>query len=404
MWGFGLYIAPLEAEFGWSRAEVALGFSFSLLASGLLSPLLGRAVDRHGPRRTIMAGTVLTTASYALLSVTGSLWEWYVYFTLNGVFRHMITFIPMQSLIARWFSEHRGRALGILMAGFVGGGLVMVPVVRLVIDALGWSGAFIFTGVLIGAFFLPFVFFVVRDTPPSQTRVDEVRPALDPVVADLSVGMAMRTPIFWFYALALAAFFYGFVGWQVHAVPYYESVGVSPGWAAGLVSIGAAGAMVGRITFGIVADRLRALEAAAILLVLAFIIGLLVLLVTASSPVGLAVFLFCFAIGSGGGPLVEPLLLTKTFGVTHFASIFGIVYLLDTIGIVASPTVAAVVFDVTGSYDLVLVMLIGAFALSVAALGVAARLPKPVLEHSTGTGPVARVRHDMGPADLDPPF
>ncbi len=127
-WSFGLYIKPLEDQFGWSRAEVSLGFSVALLISGLTVPLVGKTIDVYGTRRVIIIGAVLSVASYLLLATTSSLWQWYAYQSINAVFRQMIFFIPFTALIAIWLERRRGTAIGILATGFALGGMVMVPV------------------------------------------------------------------------------------------------------------------------------------------------------------------------------------------------------------------------------------------------------------------------------------
>ena len=86
-WSFGLYVDPLEQEFGWSRAQVAGGFSIAQLGAGFAAPLVGRWIDRYGPRRIILIGAVLTGASYLLLATTSELWQWFAYQSINAVFR-----------------------------------------------------------------------------------------------------------------------------------------------------------------------------------------------------------------------------------------------------------------------------------------------------------------------------
>src|SRR5688572_1925907 len=113
-WAFGLYVSPLEGEFGWSRAQVSLGFSCALLVSGIFSPLVGRWIDVRGPRSAILIGAVLASLSYMLLAVTDSLWQWYLFNAINAVFRQMMFFIPFQTLVSRWFVSKRGVALSIL--------------------------------------------------------------------------------------------------------------------------------------------------------------------------------------------------------------------------------------------------------------------------------------------------
>lgn len=102
-------------------------------------------------------------------------------------------------------------------------------------------------------------------------------------------------------------------------------------------------------------------------------------LVLDSGAAGIAVFLVFWVVGSGDGPLLEPLLLTRAFGLANFGAILGAFIVVETIGFIVSPAVAGAIFDSTGSYDWVLVMFLGSFATSFALFYVAARLPHPVI-------------------------
>lgn len=405
-WSFGLYVKPLEAEFGWSRAEVSLGFSVAFLASGLVAPLIGGWIDRYGPRPVIMVGAVLTAATYLLLATTDSLWQWHLYQSINAVFRQMMFFIPFQALISRWFNRRRGVAVGVLGVGFSLAGLIFVPLIRIVIDGFGWDGAFIFSGILIIVVFVPLSLFVIRNDPSDVgALVDGDMPAdrkrrPQQAFAGLTAGQAIRTPLFWALALAVTTFFYGLVGWMVHAVPYYESVGISPGWAAALVSLAAGGGMISRLVFGWAADRMRNVERGAVVLAFFLAGAMLTLWVTDASVVGLAVFFLFFIIGSGGGPMLEPILLTRAFGVAHFGSILGAIVVVETVGQILSPTIAGAIFDETGSYSWALVMFALAFVASMFFFWLASRLPRPVIPAPPPSGEaVPRDRAASRPAE-----
>ncbi len=369
---FGLFVDPLESEFNWVRAEVALGFSVSMAVSGISAPLVGRLIDRVGPRRVI------------LIATTGARWQWYAYLAINALVRQMIFYIPFQVLVARWFNRSRTRAVSILGAGLWLGAVVIVPVIRVVIDAVEWDGAFVFSGVLIAALFLPLALFFVRDQPPADS--DELQPPsgsdvsthrVDPG-ADLTVVEAIRTPTFWFITLAMMTFFYGVVGWMVHAIPYYEFVGISPGLAAALVSVTSAAGIVALLMFGTVIGRLRRVEHSGILFGGCLMLSMIVLLFGENGPVVLTVFIVFFVLGHAGGPLLEPLLLIRAFGVTHFATILGATFFLETIGLLISPAVAGAIFDATNSYDWALVMFAISSGLSALLFWGASRLPPPV--------------------------
>lgn len=383
-WSFGLYIEPLESEFGWSRAEVSLGFSISLLISGLSGPLIGRWIDARGPRSAIVVGAILTAATYLLLATTTELWQWYAYNSINAVFRQFMFFIPFQVLVSRWFERRRGLSLGLLGTGFSLGGFAVVPLMRAIIDAWGWDLSFVFSGAITVGFFVPVGLLLVRNDPADMGLVPDGDPL--PVgqergerrpLTGITLAQALRTPLFWVMALAMMLMFYGMFGWLVHQVPFYESVGVSRPVAAALVSATAGMGIVSRMAFGILADRLSRIEPAAMVIV-AFLMAAMATLIVNSGPLGIAVFLTFWVVGSGGGPLLEPLLIGRSFGLANFGAILGALAVIETFGFISSPAIAGVIFDLTGSYDWVLVMFLGALASSFVLFNVASRLPHPV--------------------------
>ena len=382
-WAFGLYIDPMEDEFGWSRAEVSAGFSVSLAISGLSGPFVGRWIDQRGARSAILVGAVLTSGTYLLLATTSSLWQWFLFLSINAVFRQMMFFIPFQVLISRWFDRKRGVALGILGTGFSLGGFVVL-MMAFVIDEVGWDGSFVFSAVAVPTLFIPLAVFVLRNDPAevgayidgeSHEEAQERRRA-GPLVG-LTAREALATPLFWLLAAAMTLFFFGVFGWLVHQVPFYESVGVKRGVAAMLVTITAAGGILARLAFGFIVDRFQRVEKAAMGLLTFLTAAFVVLLINSSAP-GITIFLILWIVGSGGGPLLEPLLLTRSFGLKHFATILGTLGVVETMGIVASPTLIGAIFDGTGSYNLALVILASALASAFVLFFFALRLAPPV--------------------------
>ncbi|MEZ4503326.1 MAG: MFS transporter [Dehalococcoidia bacterium] len=382
-WAFGLYVEPLEDEFGWTRAAVSGGFSISLLVSGLAAPLVGRWIDTRGPRSAILVGAVLTAASYLLLALTNSLWQWYLFSSINAIVRQLMFFIPFMAVISRWFDRRRGIAVSILGTGFSMGGFIVVPLMSVAIGELGWRGAFVLSSVAVTALFLPVGWFIVRNSPADKGLEVDGAPRRDdglpsPPVAGLTLREALRTPLFWVLAFALMLLFFGMFGWLVHQVPFYESVGMSRQTAATVVSI-AAGLSIGtRLLVGAFADRVPRFEVLAIVLVLQLIGAMVTLSISTSTP-AIGVFLLLWVGGTAGGPMMEALLLTRTFGVAHFATILGAVVVVETLGQIISPTIAGAIYDRTGSYDLALLLFTGTFTASLVLFAVAWRLPRPVI-------------------------
>ena len=288
-WSLGLYVRPLEDEFGWSRAEVSLGFSLSFLTAGLVAPLIGRWIDVRGPRQVILVGALLTAATYVLLATTNALWQWFLYQSINAVFRQMMFFIPFQALISRWFSQRRGLAVGILGMGFSLGGFAVIPVMRVIIDAVGWEGSFVVAGAVIAAIFIPMNLFLIRNSPGEVGQHVDGRPprplahAMETDPPEITARQALRIPLFWILTLAIGFFIAGLVAWLVHAVPFFESRGISPGWAAGIVSITAGFSMFARIAFGLVADRVARIELLAVVLTVTLSVALVAMLVSTAA-------------------------------------------------------------------------------------------------------------------------
>ena len=384
-WVLGYYVTPLEEEFGWSRTLLQTGISVSLLISGIASPIAGKVIDRYGPRRSIIWGTVFTCATYVLLSTTSSIVEWYLYFSINSFFRGFMFYIPFQVLISRWFDRKRGRAVGIMAMGF-SLGVVLVPVMQQIIDNLGWEWSFIFAAVVLALVFLPIGLFIVRDYPHEQgLQVDGepvapgAQPAMPRALSGLTVSQAIRTPNFWVIALAFMTFFFGMFGWMFNGVPVYESYGISRETIAIIVFAQGLGGMISRPAFGLLAERIPSIELASVGLGAIMATGMVILLVLHGPMLypAIGLFIFCWFIGSAGGPVLEPLILPKTFGLAHFGAIMGTLFMIETIGQFLVPTVGGAIYDITGSYDALLVVFALCLVASMGFFALAHVIPNP---------------------------
>jgi sugar phosphate permease len=401
LWAFGLYVGPLEREFGWSRSEVSLAFSISLLISGLCSPLVGRWVDWRGPRSAIIVGSIATAATYVLLATTEELWQWYAYSSVNAVARQLMFFIPFMALISRWFDRRRGIAVSILGTGFSLGGFLVLPLMGLVIEAVDWRGALVVSAAAVAAVFTPIGIFVVRNSPADIGAPVEGMPqsAGEPSMTTPATGVtlreALRLPLFWTLSIALTLFFFGMFGWLVHQVPFYEANGISRLTAATIVSVAAGLSIVSRLAVGLIADRVTHFEQAALVLAASLMAGMVTLLIS-TGPVAIGVFLLFWIIGTAGGPMMEALLLTRAFGIAHFGTILGAVAVVETLGQIISPTLAGAIYDTTGSYDWMLVLFLGTFAGAFALFLVAMRLPRPLAADAVATPVVDEAATDEG--------
>src|SRR5690348_13663996 len=153
---FSLLFPPILDEFGWPRGLTAGAFSFGFLVSGILGPVLGRLIDRRGPRAVMLLGVVMVGAGLGLAPLVTA--PWHLYLTLGvlvaggtvclGYTGHAL-FLP------NWFVRRRGLAISIAFSGVGVGSIVMLPWVQMLIDDGGWRGACRAMGLLILVLLVP---------------------------------------------------------------------------------------------------------------------------------------------------------------------------------------------------------------------------------------------------------
>ena len=378
------YVVPLEEHFGWSRAQVSMGFSVTVGTIGLFAPIIGRLVDSVGPRRLMLLGAPLCAVAMVLLAFMTQLWQWYAYLALSSVALGLVAYIPAQALAVRWFDEKRAVATSIIGASVWMGQLVMLPVVQIIITNLGWEDAFIYSAMFVlGAYVVAFA--LVRDRPREERTYDgtssfEAQPV---VVAGLTLREALRTPLFWAAVGGLMLFFFVIFGWLSQGVPYYQSVGFSETWAAQIVSLTAGGAVIWLLTAGTQLERFRRPERVASVCVL-FVAGALVVLYIAQGSVpGVAIAVVLYVIGFAATPPLEALIISRAFGLANFATIMGTAFMFQTIAIFFSPIIAGAIYDAQGSYNLVLIIYACCAVGSSVVFLVASRLPQPFAVRQT---------------------
>ncbi len=393
---FGAYVEPLENQFGWSRAQVSLGFSVVVGSIGIAAPMIGWLLDHVGPRRLMVLCAPLCALSFVLLAFMTELWQWYAYLVLNSLSLGCIAYMPAQAIAVRWFDRHRAIAVSMIGASLWMGQLVMLPIIQLIITKLGWEDAFLYSGMFVlGAYAVTFM--LVRDhPPPSHSEFDHGRagrPTGAPVTASgVTARQALRTPLFWCLVLGLMLFYFVLFGWLSQAVPYYRSVDYSVGWSAMLVAITAGGSAAWLLTAGTQLERFPRPELAAVCCAAMVSLSMLALWFSGGSIGGVAAHIPLYILGGSAGPPLEALIFSRAFGLRNFATIMGTAFMFQTIGIFVSPIVAGEIYDRTGSYDLALLLYAACAGASMLVFLVASRIRQPLAEQAARIAPPPELR------------
>src|ERR1700712_2254915 len=156
MHAYTVFLVTFIEVFGWTRAQVSLAYSVSQIVSGASSPLVGWLVDRLGPPRLILVGGVLLSLGLLASSRATELWHVVVLYgvimTLGANCLGLVVFVP---LLSRYFVRNRGMAVSVVQSANGFARAFSAPVTTMMIDGLGWRGAYLWQGVFMGAVLLP---------------------------------------------------------------------------------------------------------------------------------------------------------------------------------------------------------------------------------------------------------
>jgi MFS family permease len=354
---FSVLVTAVESRLGIDRAQSTLAISVVTLAMTLCAPAVGVLATRFPLRLLMLIGAVLSTLGFALLSVTGTYWAFLAcYGLLLGPGMAFGVILP-PTLVTRWFSSGRGRALGLISMPVLVGAVPLAATWWL--QALGLPATYAILAA-ISAIAIVTSLFVV-DNPPDETGAARASdtPAAAPR-ATRSVGGLLRSPRFWALAIAAAATSTASVILSSQMVPMAKTWGYSPTTAAVLLTVQSLIGIAGTILFGWIGDRLGGVTALLLIVVDGAILWALLLL---GPPLPVLIVLIAIVGMHGAGALpVLGLVLSQTFGKENFSEAYGLANLVNLPFSVVGVPVAALIFTRTGSYAGVIMAQIAFFA------------------------------------------
>ncbi|MDB5607237.1 MAG: permease [Bradyrhizobium sp.] len=140
---FSVFLKPISESFGWDRAQVVSVYSLAALAGGLASPLVGRLFDRSGPRTVYSLGLFLLGGAFLTAGHAQYLWQFQLSLGLCvGIGIAFIGNVPNSILLGRWFGPRLPTAMSIVYSATGAGVLILLPASQVLIDHVGWRGAY----------------------------------------------------------------------------------------------------------------------------------------------------------------------------------------------------------------------------------------------------------------------
>jgi MFS family permease len=140
---FTVFLKPISEDFGWDRAQVVSVYSLAALAGGLAAPLIGRLFDRSGPRNVYSLGLLLLGGAFLIAAHAQQLWQFQLSLGLCvGLGIAFIGNVPNSILLGRWFGPRLPTAMAIVYSATGAGVLILLPASQILIDQVGWRGAY----------------------------------------------------------------------------------------------------------------------------------------------------------------------------------------------------------------------------------------------------------------------
>ena len=264
LYAWSVFVAPLEKEFGWKRAQTSSVFGWAVVVFALSFIIAGRLQDKVGPFLVSLTGCILLTAGFILCMWTSSLTYLIICFGILVGIGNGFGYATPIPVMAKWFPDKRGLAVGLAVAGYGGGSAIFGPLANLyLIPTYGWRATFAILGVIF--FIMTLAGALLLKNPPAGYSVPGWVPASKPKVVatthEFTPGETLRTPTFYFMWVAYALGTFG--GFMVisQLVPFAKSMNI-PGTALAAITlfIGALGNASGRILSGWMSDALGRLN------------------------------------------------------------------------------------------------------------------------------------------------
>lgn len=363
-----IFFKPILDEFGWDRATLSLVQSLALMFYAIVSPFLGRLIDRYGPRVTLFLCVATQTLSSAIIGLATNIWHIY-----TGRFLYEVKALNgTQVLVNRWFVKKRGMALGIVATGVPAGTLVLSPISQYLVDAWGWRETILFWALVSFIIVLPLTVFI-RNNPQDKGSGPDGEP-LTPrkIVTDLnsqqkiraqrvdlrtgsSLAEAARSKPFWLLNASHLICGIGCGFMMTHIVIFATDIGYSAMIGASLLSVQGGVNLVGVLLTGHMSDRVarnRVLSLTHFVRSLSFITVVIFISLGGGSLWILYAAMVLFGFGWFTTAPLAYGLVADLFGGLRMGTIIGVALSCHTIGMALGAYTGGVTFELTNSYYL----------------------------------------------------
>ncbi len=352
LYAWSLFIAPLEKDFGWTRAQTSLIFTISIIFFCLGGIAGGFITGKKSPGFTTLVSAVFLLCGFVASSKINSLTGIYVTYGVISGFGIGLSYNAVISTVTRWFPDKPGAISGFLLMGFGLGGMLLGSTANELIKAIGWRETFLLLGIAFGIIvFIGSRFLVL---PPSDYVFPKASAKLknaESMTMEINSSFMIKRPTFWIYlvwSILSTAMGLALIG---HAAPFANDLKATASLAAfgvGLVSVCNG---LGRVSLGAICDRIG-LKKTMTIINTTYIIAIAILISAAvSKNITLLLVGFMFTgLSYGGVPTMNTVFANSFYGKKYFAQNLGLVNTSLIGAAFLGPYVAGTLRTATGSY------------------------------------------------------
>ena len=373
---FGLFVVPVTDELGMSRATISNGYVALLLGVALLSPLVGRMLDKVSARLVILSGGVTYSGGLFALTLTDVNWLLLLIIFVPIAYGYTACgTLAINTVIVRWFRRRRGTALGIMAVSTSTGGFLMAPFTATMIENFDWRNALIINSIIVLAAIILMTLLLVRNRPlGSETGFDkEFEDSAENASGtnrnsrndekSWTYRELATNRNFWLLTLAIGLMLFCDQAMVTAQVPYFQDIGIELPAAAFIISCMTASAICGKLFVGYLADRV---DLRFVFMGIAFVhIALQVLYILQPSYWVLLFFATLFGVAIGGVFPAWSTLLAWLFGTHNYGTVLGLMTIITKGMAIVGVRMVGEIYDATDSYVPAFYVFICAAALSI---------------------------------------
>lgn len=383
--GMGVFTVPVTQTLGFTVAQFSIVSSCLSLIGIVSIPVLSKVmIPKIGLRKTAFTGGITGILGFIWLANSTSLWSFYLAATLIGLMLMVSTTMVAVPLINNWFDKKHGTVMGIVAATMGLSGVIINAVIPSFVENNGFRGGFYLMAVLYGAAVLGGAL-LLRDKPEDlgttayghgESAIKEPNATVatnepsESVSSGLTYAEALRSPVFYLAAIAFISFTMVSTFTQQLQV-FLVSNGLDIVQVGAMMSVASVAMIISKIGMGSVSDKFGAIPTyvgLAVIFATAFVLFFLT-----SSPVILFIGLLMYYMCAGTPNVMHQLIALDLFGKKEFTAIWGLLAIAANIGLAVGNPLLGLLYDLTGTYQLTILVCISLMILTLVCFFLATR-------------------------------